>query len=104
MIVLLLRFQHLLQLNKDDRYDDWNLFLEALRNAEERERFFLLNLFTIAVAFDGRISHLETDNMKDAYGPYFDAYKPRLMQLTESLRSGRLNAAAALCKADFTVG
>lgn len=104
MIVLLLRFQHLLHMNKDHRYDDWNLFLEALNKANERERYFLLNLFTIAAAFDGRISHLEADNMKDAYGQYYDAYKPRLMALTEDLRMGRLNAAAALCKVDFTVG
>jgi hypothetical protein len=104
MIVLLLRFQHLLHLNKDHRYDDWNLFLDALRKAEEQERFFLLNLFTIAVAFDGRISHLEAENMKDAYGEYYTAYKPRLMELTGNLRAGRLNAAAALCKIDFTAG
>jgi hypothetical protein len=104
MIVLLLRFQHLLHMNKDHRYDDWNLFLDALGKAGEKDRFFLLNLFTIAVAFDGRISHLESKNMKDAYGDYFSAYQPRLMQLTEDLRAGRLNAASALCKIDFTAG
>lgn len=104
MIVLLLRFQHLLHLSKDHRYDDWNLFLDALKKADGKERFFLLNLFTIAVAFDGRISHLEADNMKDAYGAYYEAYKPRLMALTGNLRAGRLNAAAALCKIDFTAG
>ncbi len=104
MIVLLLRIQHLLHMNKDHHYDDWNLFLEALRTATEKERFFLLNLFTIAAAFDGRISRLEADNMKDAYGSYYEQYLPRLMQLTHHLHNGRLNAAAALCKIDFTVG
>jgi len=104
MIVLLLRFQHLLHMDKDHRYDDWSLFLEALKAVNERERFFLLNLFTIAAAFDGRISRLETGNMKEAYGNYFDRYQPRLMHLTEHLKAGRLNSAAALCKVDFTVG
>jgi hypothetical protein len=104
MIVLLLRFQHLLHLNKDHHYDDWNLFLEALRTASGKERYFLLNLFTIAVAFDGKISHIEAENMKDAYGPYYELYRPRLLQLTGHLHAGRLNAAAALCKIDFTVG
>jgi len=104
MIVLLLRFQHLLHMDKDHRYDDWSLFLEALKAVNERERFVLLNLFTIAAAFDGRISRLETGNMKEAYGNYFDRYQPRLMHLTEHLKAGRLNSAAALCKVDFTVG
>ncbi len=104
MIVLLLRFQHLLHLNKDHHYDDWDLFLETLRTASEKERYFLLNLFTIAVAFDGRISHIEAENMKDAYGTYYELYRPRLLQLTGHLHAGRLNAAAALCKVDFTAG
>jgi hypothetical protein len=104
MIVLLLRFQHLLHMRKEHRYDDWSLFLETLRKVDEKERLFLLNLFTIAAAFDGRISRMELVNMKDAYGNYYDQYQPRLLRLTENLRNGRLNAAAALCKVDFTAG
>ncbi len=102
MIVLLLRFQHLLNMHKDHRYDDWSLFLETLRKADKKERLFLLNLFTIAAAFDGRISRMEADNMKDAYGENYEEYYPRLIRLTENLRNGQLNAAAALCKIDFT--
>jgi hypothetical protein len=104
MIVLLLRFQHLLHMNKEHRYDDWGLFLETLRQSGEKERLFLLNLFTIAVAFDGRISQVEMRNMRDAYGSYYEQYQPRLIRLTDDLRHGRLNAAAALCKVDFTAG
>jgi hypothetical protein len=70
----------------------------------EKERWFLLNLFTIAAAFDGRISQAEAGNMKDAYGADYERYYPRLMQLTHHLRDGRLNAAAELCKIDFTAG
>ena len=104
MIVLLLRIQHLLHLNKDHHYDDWNLFLECLGKVSEKERWFLLNLFTIAAAFDGRISRIEAVNMKDAYGPDYERYYPRLILLTHHLRDGRLNAAAGLCKIDFTAG
>jgi hypothetical protein len=104
MIVLLLRFQHLLHMNQDHHYDDWDLFLGTLRQVSEKERLFLLNLFTIAVAFDGRISRMELANMKDAYGEYYEQYQPRLMSLTDDLRDGRLNDAAALCKIDFTAG
>jgi hypothetical protein len=104
MIVLALRFQHLLQLHKDHRYDDWGLFLQALREVTPQERLFLLNLFTLAAAFDGRISSVEAQNMKDAYGPDYDHYRPRLLKLTAALHAGRLNEAAALSKLDFTAG
>lgn len=104
MIVLLLRFQHLLHINKDHRYDDWNLFLQTLKAVSQKERFFMLDLFTVAAAFDGKISRLEAANLKDAYGEYFELYRPRLMKLTDYLKSGQLNAAAQLCKIDFKAG
>jgi hypothetical protein len=104
MIVLLLRFQHLLHISKDHRYDDWSLFLQTLKTVSQRERFFLLDLFTVAAAFDGKISRLEASNLKDAYGEYFELYHPRLIKLTNHLRSGQLNAAAELCKIDFKAG
>ena len=104
MIVLLLRFQHLLHISEDHRYDDWNLFLDTLKNVSEKERDFLLNLFTIAVAFDGKISRLEANSIQEAYGEYYEIYLERLMKLTEHMKAGRLNAAASLCKLDFTAG
>ncbi len=104
MIVLLLRFQHLLHVNQDHQYDDWNLFLETLKKVSEKERNFLLDLFTIAAAFDGKISRLEANNIKDAYGESYGLYLPRLLQLTKHLKAGKLHAAAELCKIDFISG
>ena len=103
IIILVLRFQHLLHLNKDHRYDDWGLFLQALREASPEERIFLLNLFTLAVAFDGRITVSEV-NLKEAYGAAYEEYRPRLRKLTAALHKGRLNEAAALSKLGFTAG
>lgn len=103
IIILVLRFEHLLHLHKDHRYDDWNLFLQALRDAAPEERIFMLNLFTLAVAFDGRINVSEV-NLKEAYGADYDEYRPRLRKLTAALHAGRLNEAAALSKIDFTEG
>ena len=104
VIILALRFQHLLHLQKDHHYDDWDLFLQALREVTAEERIFLLNLFTLAVAFDGRITVAEAKNLKDAYGMDYDEYRPRLRELTTALHTGRLNEAAALSKIDFTAG
>jgi protein-S-isoprenylcysteine O-methyltransferase Ste14 len=102
MIILLLRFQDLLQVSEPDQYDDWGLFLETLRQVDEKEKNFLLNLFTIAIAFDGKISHFEKATVQAAFGNQYDAYQPRLIALIGHLKSGRLHAAAALCKLDFT--
>ncbi len=104
MIILLLRFQQLLNINEEHQYDDWELFLGTLNKVNKKERNFLLDVFTIAIAFDGKISHLETDNLRKAYGEDFAVYHPRLLKLTEHLKNGELNAALELCKLDFVAG
>jgi hypothetical protein len=104
IIILLLRFQHLLHIDKDNQYDKWDLFLESLNKVNEKERNFLLDLFTVAIAFDGKVSKRELATIKTAYGNDFELYHPRLLKLTQHLRSGRLHAAADLCKLDFVAG
>jgi len=104
MIILLLRFQQLLQIKEVDRLDDWNVFLQTLDEVSEKERNALLDLFTIAAAFDGKISRVETGNIQQAYGKDFPLYRERLLKLTDHLKNGQLNAAAELCAIDFTAG
>ena len=104
MIILLMRFQEVLQITEENRYDDWGMFLDTLKNVVDKERYFLLDLFTVSAAFDGKLSHQEEDNLRAAYGEDFELYYPRLLQLTEYLKEGRLNAALALCKLDFVAG
>lgn len=104
MIILLIRFQQVLQITEEAKYDDWNIFLDTLQQVNEQERNFLLDLFTVAAAFDGRLSELEEDNLKAAYGADYELYYPRLVQLTEHLKDGKLNAALALCRLDFVAG
>jgi hypothetical protein len=104
MVILLLRFRFLMQIEEEDRFDDWNVFLQTLRTVSEAERNFLLDLFTVAAAFDGKLSTLENDHLKEAYGQDFELYYDRLKRLTGHLKDGRLNAALSLCRLDFTKG
>jgi hypothetical protein len=104
MIILLIRFQELLQIREGHKYDDWNLFLQTLEEVSPKERNFLLDLFTVSAAFDGKLSRLEQQNLKAAYGSDFELYYPRLTELTHCLKHGRLNAALVLCKLDFVAG
>jgi len=104
MILLLLEFQQLLNLSEENKYDDWNLFMATLQKVNEKERNFLLDLFTVSVAFDGKVSSLEQENLKAAYGKDYELYYPRLLQLTAHLKAGRLNAAYKLCRLDFVAG
>jgi hypothetical protein len=101
MIILLLQFQQLLKINEEHKFDDWNLFLETLNKVNEKERNFLRSLFTIAAAFDGKLSNLEEENLRSAYGNDYALYYPRVMLLSEHLRNGKLNAALALCDLDL---
>ncbi|MEO5712540.1 MAG: hypothetical protein ABIT37_03550 [Luteolibacter sp.] len=104
MVILLLRFQDLLDIHEEDRYDDWPLFLETLREVSEQERNFLLDLLTVAAAFDGKLSSIEREHLKEAYQDDANLYVGRLTDLTAHLKHGRLNAALALCRLDFVKG
>jgi hypothetical protein len=104
MVILLLRFRFLMQIEEEDRFDDWSIFLQTLRTVSEAERNFLLDLFTVAAAFDGKLSTLEHDHLKEAYQQDFELYYDRLKRLTGHLKDGRLNAALSLCRLDFTKG
>lgn len=104
MIILLIRFQQIFKISEPDKYDDWGIFLETLQQVSPEERHFLLDLFTVSAAFDGRLSHLEAAHLKEAYLEDYNVYHPRLLNLTEHLRLGRLNAALKECKLDFKKG
>jgi hypothetical protein len=104
MIILLLHFADLLHISEENRYDDWDLFLETLAKLPENERFFLLDLFTVAAAFDGKLSKLEQENLRAAYQKEYDLYLPRLQKLTQCLKGGRLNEAYSLCQLDYVAG
>ncbi|MGB4770096.1 MAG: hypothetical protein WBP58_01470 [Chitinophagaceae bacterium] len=104
MIILLLHFADLLRISEENKYDDWNLFLETLAKLPDNERFFLLDLFTVAAAFDGKLSKLEQENLRAAYQKEYDLYLPRLQKLTQCLKGGRLNEAYALCRLDYVAG
>ena len=104
MIILLFRFQQMLHITKENKYDDWHLFLETLNTVSEKERNFLLDLFTVSAAFDGKLSDLEEENLKTVYGKDYGIYHSRLVKLTACLKEGKLNEALSLCKLDFVVG
>ncbi len=104
MMILLIRFQDLLKIEEENKYDDWDMFLQTLNTVSEKERNFLMDLFTVAAAFDGKISNLETDGLQEVYGRQYSLYLPRLQRLTHCLREGKLNEALSLCKLDFAAG
>jgi len=104
MIILLIRFKELLGIEEPDNYDDWQLFLETLEKVNDEERYTILDILTIAAAFDGKISALERLHLKEAYREYSDIYFERLEKLTYMLRKGKLQEAIKLCEIDGKPG
>lgn len=104
MMILLLRFQDLLGIQEEDRYDDWAAFLETLDQVSKDERNFLLDLLTVAAAFDGKLSAIELQHLREAYQGDAPIYLRRLRTLTAHLKHGQLHAAFSLCKLDTVRG
>ncbi|MBX9850192.1 MAG: hypothetical protein K2X86_00365 [Cytophagaceae bacterium] len=104
MILLLLRFKDLLQIEKPDEFDDWDRFINTLNKVSDEEKYMLLDILTISAAFDGRVSRMEKKYLKEAYGEYYDVYFQRLLRLTSLLRQGKLQECISLCKIDFIPG
>ena len=104
MIILLVHFQDILKIREGHQYDNWEEFLTTLDKVPPHERNFLLDLFTVAAAFDGKLSILEKDHFQEAFKEDHHLYYPRLQQLTECLKEGRLNKALSLCQLDFKAG
>lgn len=104
MIILLFRFQQMLHITKENKYADLSLFLETLNTVLEKERNFLLDLFTVSAAFDGKLSDMESGNLKTVYGKDYGIYQSRLVKLTACLNETKLNEALSLCKLDFVLG
>lgn len=104
MILLLMRFQQALRITEPNQYDDWQAFLQTLQQVTPEERFFLLDLFTVSAAFDGRLSDLEKESLQAAYGAEFGIYHQRLVRLTHCLKKGLLHEALGLCRLDFKAG
>lgn len=104
MILLLMRFQNLLRITSENRYDDWELFIKTLQEVSAPERYFLLDLFTVAAAFDGKLSRMESEHLRSAYGEDYEIYHTRIRDLVGCLKAGKLHAAFALCRLDFEEG
>lgn len=104
MVILLLRFQNLLRIHEEDRFDDWEPFLETLNQVRNEERNFLLDLLTVAAAFDGKLSNIEKQHLNEAYQQDAGLYLKRLNDLTSDLKRGKLNSALELCQLDFIKG
>ncbi|HWZ23481.1 MAG TPA: hypothetical protein VNW06_12550 [Cytophagaceae bacterium] len=104
MIILLMRFKELLGIEEPDNFDDWDLFLQTLDKVNDEERYTILDILTIAAAFDGKISKLERIHLKEAYKEYSDIYFERLEKLTYMLTKGNLQEAIKLCEIDGKPG
>ena len=104
MIILLMRFKDLLGIEEPDNFDDWGLFLQTLEKVNDEERYTILDILTIAAAFDGKISKLERKHLTEAYKEYSGIYFERLEKLTYMLTRGNLQEAIKLCEIDGKPG
>ena len=104
MLVLLVKLSETLDIQEESNYDDWDEFLELLNEVSTEERYFLLDILSIAAAFDGHLSRLERYYLPEAFGELTEVYMQRIETLKHLLLTGQLHAAKRLCKLDFEPG
>jgi hypothetical protein len=104
MIVLLINFQNEIKIPTGEKLDSWPLFLNTINQVDIKEKYFLMDLFTVAVAFDGKISNLERNHLKEIYQNDYDIYNQRLHALVANLRYGNYHQALEDCTIDFNLG
>ena len=104
MLVLLLRLCDTFQIDDSKEYDNWEDFLTVLEEVTIHERYFLLDLLSVAAAFDGHLSQMERHHLPEAFKELTDEYMERTEQLKILLLNGQLHAAKKLCVLDFEPG
>ncbi len=104
MLILLVKLSETLDIQEESDYDDWDEFIALLADVSPEEKYLLLDLLSIAAAFDGRLSKLEQHYLPMAFGDLNDIYMQRIEQLKHLLLTGQLHAAKELCKLDFIPG
>ena len=104
MLVLLLRLCDTFQIDDSKEYDNWEGFLTLLQEVTIHERYFLLDLLSVAAAFDGHLSKMERHHLPEAFKELTDEYMERTEQLMSLLLNGQLHAAKKLCVLDFNPG
>lgn len=104
MLVLLLRLCDTFQIDDSKEYDNWEDFLVVLDEVTTKERYFLLDLLSVAAAFDGQLSQMERHHLPEAFKELSKEYMERTEQLKTLLLNGQLHAAKKLCVLDFDPG
>jgi hypothetical protein len=100
MLILLYQFSRDLNTQDQSDYDDWARFLDLLQQVKPEERFFLLDVLSVAAAFDGRLSKLEKQQLPLAFGAHTPDYMRRIRNLRDCLVSGQIHAAKQACPLD----
>ena len=104
MLVLLIKLCDKFQIDQDCEYDNWEDFLVLLAEVSEKDQYFLLDLLSVAAAFDGYLSRLERHHLPEAFKELTPIYLQRTNQLSSLMLNGQLHAAQKLCTLDFKPG
>ncbi len=102
MLLLLVRLCELTGIDHPDDYDEWDRFVAILPKLEAEDREFILDLLSIAAAFDGKLSRFERRYLPEAFGAKSDWYMERIEVLTDLMVRGRIRAAIHHCFEEMT--
>lgn len=99
---LLVYFYNKLNINIEEHVmDEWSIFKDCIENAPIEETHVPLQLLKIAFAFDGKLSGIEKNRLKEIFIHDFEDVKNYVQTLSDSIYNGDVKKAIELCSIDF---
>jgi hypothetical protein len=104
MVILFFKFKEMLGITEPNHFDNFELLCKDIEELNQPEKNIIRDVFTIAAAFDGKLSNQESESLAAIFGSDLPLYKNRITTLTRNLKEGHLQAALQLCKIDVHAG
>ena len=97
-IILLIRLNQKLAINRSTDYDNLEQFLKYLNNTSEKEKHLLRSLAGVSAIFDAKLNKEERITLQKIFGEEEDKYMSFSNKLKSLLLSGRIHESALLCE------
>ncbi|MDH5655699.1 MAG: hypothetical protein OEZ34_07320 [Spirochaetia bacterium] len=97
MLILMIRLLDVIEYDRSENLDDWDQFVKNFHSLTAAEKRLIMDLLSIAAAFDGKFSKLEKEKLSDIFQEYSESYYDKIRNMTGLMYSGQIHRAKEEC-------